>query len=348
MNVIERVLPGHPDKVADMIADALVDRAIQIDPDAKCAFEVMVCRNNVFVGGESSVEMNHFLVLQCIQDALRSFNYDPHCYTGNAITQQSKYIKNNRGSGAGDQAIVVGMASNETDIYMPKLLTDSQHILGFINNTMRHLYPGMGADGKFLLDPNGVSTFSIAGDYDQQEAHKTLQLEVRKSLGTDTKVVLNPPNFSKWQGGPKYDTGITGRKITSDSYGINAPHGGGAFSGKDLTKVDRAGAYLARELAIEIVEKYGLKNAEVTLVYEMGGQKPVNFEVSYPKKNAMVRDEISKDLNTFFEREGFSQTVDRYMKDCHSGNWNFVSLANPANGHFYSNATWNKYKGLLG
>lgn len=363
MSFLERVLPGHPDKLADQIADALVDECLKTDSNARCAFEVMVSNGKVFIGGESSVvnfpEFKKVVMFTlAFNDSLK--NVDDLVIIIN-VNKQSPYINDNRGSGAGDQAVVWGMASADNTLYLPDNLDKSQQLLDAIC-CLRSKVPDMGSDGKFLIDSKGERvTISISGEFSQTCISAYLQKTVQDIFGPHYYVYLNPPHYSKWIGGPEHDTGVTGRKIISDTYGPEFPHGGGALSGKDLTKVDRTGAYLARELSVELLNKYNkyLNYVSIELVYEMGGQHPFNFEFDYKFKNnrrdsgmfseIKIEKRIKDDLDAFFEKESFSGTVERYMLDYFKDKaWNFEKLASPLGGHMYCNfAPWNSYKNLL-
>lgn len=344
---IERVLPGHPDKIADTVADSLVDYCLAQDPNAKCAFEVLINNKDLFVAGESSMQLNESKISEYLDSFLEENSLTL------SVNKQSQSIVNNRKEGAGDQSVVWGMANADNSFYLPNALVNSETILAQITNMVVLKYPGSELDGKLLLNPLNpqLLSVSVGGDFDQKKFLKELTEKAHK-LYPNIAVKLNPPNQNSWKGGVQSDSGVTGRKIINDTYGPYLPHGGGAFSGKDLTKVDRTGAYLARELSIAVLNQYDLDEFKLGLCYEMGGLEPVNFTFEFRTKEYEIKSEvlsrcISEDLARFFKGEKFSDTVDRYMDSYQRNIWKFKDLARSVRGHmFNSDVPWNKNKSL--
>jgi S-adenosylmethionine synthetase len=343
LNYIERAFKGHPDKIADQIADTLIDVAKLHNKDAKCAFEVMVFGDGIIVGGETSEDITDLDIHNAYQQVMSDCGYPIPKDNSiiNKIQKQSKYIVTNRGEGAGDQGVVWGMASSDTPEYLPKPLVDSQDLMLAIMYYNK-LIKNNEQNGKLLLDSNAKTlSVSLAGEYDQESMLRNIK---HMNNDLDYNVSLNPPHLSQWHGDPKYDCGMTGRKIIADAYASYLPHGGGAWSGKDMTKVDRSGAYLARELSIEALEKYKLTTVKLAFTYEMGSQVPVSYHIEIEGNNDVDSSDIKKDLDAFFKRETFRDTVKRYNDQ----NYTMAELADPMVGHLYSSKfIWNRFKGLL-
>lgn len=349
-NIVEMVFSGHPDKIADQLSDSLVDVAVSNNKNAKCAFECMISSNYVFVGGESSENITLDDISFAFKNIMDYAGYGSEKYLSafnfiKDINRQSSYINNNRGNGAGDQGVVWGMASSESKRYLPYLLNNSHELLrdiDLINSKENTEYQ---RNGKLLVDQDRkFITVSLAGDYNQSFMHLNIKDAIEKRFAMDYELSLNPPGLSPWEGSPKYDTGLTGRKLICDAYGSFLKHGGGAWSGKDMTKLDRSGSYLARELSVEILNKYSLDNIEISLTYEMGSQKPIGVHFNINGGTVGVEKDIKNDIDKFFEKEKFSETVDRYLSTTEK----YSSLSDPLIGHIYNAAyEWNRYKKIL-
>lgn len=304
----ESVSEGHPDKVADRISDAVVDLYFSKDPEARVAVETLVTTNRIVVAGEvrSSVPVSSEEVESVARQAVKSIGYAQEGFHWeqatfqNYIHEQSADIAmgvdsgDNKDEGAGDQGIMFGYACNETDDLMPAPLAYSHAILRKLAD-IRH-------DGDTRLEPDSKSqvTLKYENGYpvgvtsvvvSTQHADGVSQQELRELVrGVVTDVLPEgwfPPEEEFYVnptgqfiiGGPDGDTGLTGRKIIVDTYGGAAPHGGGAFSGKDPTKVDRSAAYAARYLAKNVVAAGIADNCTIQLSYAIGVAKPLSVYV---------------------------------------------------------------------
>ena len=305
----ESVSEGHPDKLADQIADAVLDAALENDPKSRVACEVFCSGNHILIGGEitSKTRLNYE---EIAKNVLKEVGYDKeelgtdyHTVDVKSIVQhQSEDIsmgvsqKKPEEVGAGDQGMMFGYATNETEGYMPlpisiahKLVREATRMRK--NGTFEHARPDMKSQVTIdYTDPKNirVDTVLMSIQHDdnidldafKEFVHKNIMQKVVKSFGlnTDFKFLINPTGRFVI-GGPKGDTGLTGRKIIVDTYGGAAPHGGGAFSGKDPTKVDRSGAYMARYIAKNLVAAGVADRLEVQLAYAIGINKPISIGI---------------------------------------------------------------------
>ena len=305
----ESVSEGHPDKVCDQISDAILDACLKADPKSHVACETFATGNYVLVGGEitckEQVDVTHI-----VKEVLKQIGYDRpelgcdyHTVTvDNKIQHQSPDINQgvDRGNpeeqGAGDQGIMFGYATNETKGLMP-LPISIAHKLVREATELRHkgLFKGSRPDMKSQVtidytDPNNIRIDTILMSVQHDEdvnldefkafIHEKIMQKVAKSfkLNTDFKYLINPTGRFVI-GGPAGDTGLTGRKIIVDTYGGSAHHGGGAFSGKDPSKVDRSAAYMARYIAKNLVAAGVADRLEVQLSYAIGVPDPVSVHV---------------------------------------------------------------------
>lgn len=307
----ESVTEGHPDKICDAISDGILDAYLEKDRYSRVAVETLVSKNIVMIAGEITSKAN-VDVIKVTREIVKNIGYTKEnigfdyksCLILTNITKQSsdialgvdKFEENKKSSkeiiGAGDQGVMYGYASNETDNYMP-LTCDFANKLTMKLAKLRKeggvswLLP----DGKSQLTmkydekgiPISISSIVISAqhepDIDYDYLKNVIEYEVIKSvidsrwLKYDTKIHINPTGRFVI-GGPAGDTGLTGRKIMVDTYGGIGKHGGGAFSGKDPTKVDRSGAYMARYVAKNIVAAKLCDKAEVALSYVIGQSEP--------------------------------------------------------------------------
>lgn len=292
----EQVSCGHPDKVCDLIADTILDAYLEKDPKSRVAVEVLIKNEHIVLAGEvtSSTEIDKRLA---VARALEKIGLDYEFRLEDLIFRQSPDIAMGVDTGgAGDQGIMFGYACDETPECLPlsyMLATDALHSL----RNLRH--PMLGADAKSQVTVRfgddgvpSIDTFLIS----TQHAEELSTEEVRGITGqimdrTAERYGL-PGGFRKLCnptgrfviGGSFGDAGVTGRKIICDTYGGGGRHGGGAFSGKDPTKVDRTAAYMARYLAKYLLKKYGLKEAEVQLSYAIGMRDPISVAVMADRK----------------------------------------------------------------
>ena len=306
----ESVTEGHPDKLCDIIADSMLDACLAHDPASHVACEVLATRGHITVAGETS--SRHIpRVPGIVERVLRDVGYQTRGRTLDVLLhRQSPDIaagvnnpleeRNGQGTGrqigAGDQGVMVGYACDETPERMPlavMLAHRITHGLAMARKTgqITELLP----DGKAQITveyedgrPVRLDTVIVSAQHHEDAEIERLAQAIRAGVLTsalralppdeDTRILINPSGRFVL-GGPDADTGLTGRKLMVDSYGPFAPHGGGAFSGKDATKVDRSGAYMARYIARNIVAARLASRCQVTLAYAIGVVQPVMVEV---------------------------------------------------------------------
>ena len=301
----ESVRAGHPDKFCDQAADSILDAHLRQDPNARVAVEVFATAGKIVVGGEvtSKAEVD---CSRIVADTIDRIGYamgdlceDPHGMLELEVClhEQSKDISAAVGKtelGAGDQGIVVGYATNETDEYLPLPVVLAHRICKRLDE-LKPQTPWLGADGKAQVTvayennmPVAVTAVVVSLQHDAEMDRKGIRRFVgkevlgkvlpRELLKEDTRILINPSGKFAL-GGPAADTGLTGRKLAVDQYGPVAHIGGGALSGKDPTKVDRSGAYAARWVAKNIVAAGMAKRCEVQIAYAIGKSEPVSVTV---------------------------------------------------------------------
>ncbi|MGD8429930.1 MAG: methionine adenosyltransferase [Ectothiorhodospiraceae bacterium] len=305
----ESVSEGHPDKLADQISDAVLDAIIEQDTRARVACETLVKTGMVIVAGEITTDAWVDLE-ELTRTTVRDIGYDngevgfdgSSCAVLNAIGKQSPDIAQgvDRGNpeeqGAGDQGLMFGYASNETDVLMPAPITYSHRLVQRQSEVRRrHVLPWLRPDAKSQVTfryedgkPVGVDTVVLSTQHSpeisQPDLHEAVMEEIIKPvfpdewLDKDTKYFINPTGKFV-VGGPVGDCGLTGRKIIVDTYGGMARHGGGAFSGKDPSKVDRSAAYAARYVAKNMVAAGLAERCEVQVSYAIGVAEPTSISV---------------------------------------------------------------------
>ena len=299
----ESVTKGHPDKVADQISDAILDSLLAQDPYSRCAAETTVEKEKCHVMGEVTTKAK-VDYKEIIRKTIRSIGYtDPSLGFSDQSeisvtlhTQSPDIAMGVDNEGAGDQGLMFGYATNETEALMPLSLMLSRALtnkLTELRETKQNDW--MEPDGKSqitLLYENGVpcavDTVVVSIQHKKEIELEDLRREMMEKviketvpsclLTPETKYFINPTGRFVL-GGPAADTGLTGRKIIVDTYGGHAHHGGGAFSGKDATKVDRSASYAARNIAATIVKSGLYKRAEVQLSYAIGVKDPVSIHV---------------------------------------------------------------------
>ncbi|EQC59445.1 S-adenosylmethionine synthetase [Limosilactobacillus fermentum MTCC 8711] len=315
----ESVSEGHPDKIADQISDAILDALLEKDPDARVAVETSVTTGLVLVFGEIStsayVDIQH-VVRETIKeigytDGKYGFDGD-NCAVIVALDEQSKDIAQGVDDsleiregqvdpldqiGAGDQGLMFGFATDETPEYMPLPLILSQKLMRRIailrkDKVIKYLRPDAKAEVTVEYDADGkpvrVDTVVLSTQHDPDVSLEQIQADVKEQvikavipaeyLDDQTKYFINPTGRFVI-GGPQGDAGLTGRKIIVDTYGGAAHHGGGAFSGKDATKVDRSASYAARYIAKNLVAAGYAKKLEIQVAYAIGVAKPVSISI---------------------------------------------------------------------
>jgi len=305
----ESVSEGHPDKVCDRISDAIVDTFLAHDPHARVAVETMATTNRVVLAGEvrGPAEVNGDLIEQVARHAVKEIGYEQDGFhweklsLENHIHEQSADIARgvdaagNKDEGAGDQGIMFGFACDETERLMPAAIYFSHGILRSLAEA-RHsgAEPGLGPDAKSQVTleyvdgkPRRATSVVVSTqhgeDLDTDEVREIVRPHVVNVLPEgwmcpESDFYVNPTGRFVI-GGPDGDAGLTGRKIIVDTYGGAAPHGGGAFSGKDPTKVDRSAAYAARYLAKNVVAAGLATRCTIQLSYAIGVPKPLSVYV---------------------------------------------------------------------
>jgi len=308
----ESVSEGHPDKVCDQISDAILDAFLTEQPEARVACETFATTNRVVIGGEVGLSdqdrLKEFIghVDEITRNCIRDIGYEQEkfhwktCEITNLLHEQSAHIAqgvtgaDDRDEGAGDQGIMFGYATNETDALMPAPIQFSHAILRRLAEVRKDgTEPVLGPDAKSQLSvvyrngkPVGVtsivlSTQHLDEDMTSEDVRAVVEPYIREVLpegwiSADTAWHVNPTGKFVI-GGPDGDAGLTGRKIIVDTYGGAAPHGGGAFSGKDPTKVDRSAAYAARYLAKNVVAAGLAERCTIQLSYAIGVSKPLSI-----------------------------------------------------------------------
>jgi len=306
----ESVAEGHPDKVCDQISDAIVDAFLAENPQARVAAECLAPTNTIVIAGETrgADNITKAMIEKIARDKVREIGYLQegfhadnldvyvHLHNQSADIAMGVDAGENKDEGAGDQGIMFGFACNETPSLMPAPIDLAHRILLNLSR-VRHSgeAKGLGPDAKSqvsLLYEDGkpvkatsivVSTQHVQG-LSQKQVRELVRPYVMQALPQgwmcdESEFYVNPTG-QFIIGGPDGDTGLTGRKIIVDTYGGAAPHGGGAFSGKDPTKVDRSAAYMARYLAKNVVAAGLAERCTIQLSYAIGVSKPISFYVS--------------------------------------------------------------------
>ncbi len=305
----ESVSEGHPDKVCDRISDAIVDTYLTAEPGARVAVETMCTTNRIVLAGEvrGPASITHADLEEVARHAVRDIGYeqdgfhwekaavDVHVHSQSTDIAQGVDAAGNKDEGAGDQGIMFGYACRETDVLMPAPIYYSHEILRSLAEA-RHsgAEPGLGPDSKSqvtLLYENGMPVRATSIVVSTQHAEELDQAAVKEIVRPHVENVLPDgwmcpedefyvnPTGRFVIGGPDGDAGLTGRKIIVDTYGGSAPHGGGAFSGKDPSKVDRSAAYAARYVAKNVVAAGLADKCTIQLAYAIGVSKPLSVYV---------------------------------------------------------------------
>lgn len=334
----ESVTEGHPDKLCDYISDSVLDSYLEKDKNARVACETVAGKGEILVTGEITSTAN-IDIEEIVRNTIKEVGYDNEntdidyrtCKIHLNISKQSpdialgvdKSLETKTGTeviseGAGDQGIMFGFACNETDTYMPmpiylahklsKRLTEVRK-----NNIINYLRP----DGKVQVTveyegnkPVRVDTIVVSTQHDSDVDLDVLKKDIKEKvinevvpnelLDENTKYFINPTGRFVI-GGPLGDSGLTGRKIIVDTYGGYSRHGGGAFSGKDATKVDRSASYMARHIAKNVVANGMADKCEIQLSYAIGVAKPVSIYVETFGTAKIPEEEISKKIEEKFD-----------------------------------------------
>lgn len=326
----ESVSEGHPDKICDQVSDAILDAVLAQDPNSFVACECYATTNLLIIGGEitTTAKVNYEEVARSVirdigyDDDEIGFNYKTVKII-NLIKEQSNNIRqgivkdNYENQGAGDQGIMFGYASNETKGYMPLAISIAHKLVREATrlrkeNKLPNALPDM--KSQVTIDYTNktprIETILMSVQHKKgthlnkfkEEVYQKVMVPVVKSFGLnlDFKVLFNPTG--KFEiGGPKGDTGLTGRKIIVDTYGGSARHGGGAFSGKDPSKVDRSAAYMARYIAKNLVAAGVSNRMEIQLSYAIGEPNTQSINISTFKTSNYSDEQILEVINKFFD-----------------------------------------------
>ncbi len=328
----ESVSEGHPDKVCDRISDMVVDAYLRVEPQSRVACETLTTTNKVVLAGETrGPDINKDELISKVRNCIKDIGYEQEGFHWKNVSidaflhSQSVDIAKgvdaagNKDEGAGDQGIMFGYACNETDVLMPAPIYYSHKILRLMaedrkSGKLKNIEPDSKSqitieykDGKPSSVKSVVISTQHSASIDQSQVRELVKPYIEKSIPKnllngldDTEIYVNPTgNFVI--GGPDGDTGLTGRKIIVDTYGGAVPHGGGAFSGKDPTKVDRSAAYASRYLAKNIVASKIADKCLIQLAYAIGVPKPLSIYVDLfdddEKKNKHVEKLISENFD---------------------------------------------------
>ncbi|MCK5807023.1 MAG: methionine adenosyltransferase [Mycoplasmataceae bacterium] len=318
----ESVGAGHPDKICDQISDGVLDQVLAGDSEARVAIEVMASNRLIVIGGELTTT-GYVDVVKVAWDVLSKLGYSENDFTIiSNVNSQSADInqgvdKKDGDIGAGDQGIMFGFANTETEELMPLPITVA-HALTNRAETLRlnGKFPYAKSDMKaqVTIDYSGdkptidtiLMSVQHAVDYKKEEFSDFIKKEImvyvanKYNLNTDFKVFINPTGKFTI-GGPIGDTGLTGRKIIVDTYGGMGRHGGGAFSGKDYTKVDRSAAYAARWVAKNVVAAKLASQVEVQLSYAIGVSKPISISVETFGTETVNKEKIEEAISNVFD-----------------------------------------------
>jgi S-adenosylmethionine synthetase len=309
----ESVSEGHPDKVADQISDAVLDAMLAQDPNSRVACETFVTTGLVVIGGEVTTSAYINLqdlareVIERIGYTKAEYKFDAQsCGILTALHSQSADIAMGVDTGgAGDQGMMFGYASDETPEYMPAAITYAHQLmqrLAYIRKNESKLMPYLRPDAKsqVTVEYDGrtiknVHTVVISTQHDPDVTQAQIKKDVIEHVINVVNMIIHVNPTGNFEiGGPHGDTGLTGRKIIVDTYGGRAPHGGGAFSGKDPSKVDRSAAYAARHVAKNIVAAGLAKECTVQVAYAIGVAKPVSINVDTHGTGKLSNEELEK------------------------------------------------------
>lgn len=313
----ESVTEGHPDKLCDMISDSILDEALKNDCNSKVAIETMAKSRNIYVVGELTT--NKWIdIPKIVRNTIKEIGYNNNDYGTNYntcavtpnITAQSSDIAMGVGDkedqGAGDQGMMIGFSTNETKEMLPlPIMLAHKLVMRLTEVRKKNIIKGLRPDGKTQVTveydttgrPIRVHTVVIAAQHDpnikQKQFKKSIMSEVIEYVcksWIDKRTIIHINGTGKFViGGPEADSGLTGRKIIVDTYGGFASHGGGAFSGKDPSKVDRSGAYMARYVANNLVAAGVCSEITIQIAYCIGVSEPVSIYVK--AKKAIITDE---------------------------------------------------------
>jgi S-adenosylmethionine synthetase len=323
----ESVAEGHPDKIADQISDSIVDAILANDPFGRVACECLVTTGLVFVAGEIHTE-TYVDIPSAARDIIRNIGYtDPHLGFDfettavlSSINEQSSDIAMGVDiGGAGDQGMMFGYACTQTDVFMPMPIIIAHRLVRRLSDVRRAgILPYLKPDGKSQVTieyedhvPMKVHAVLLSAQHAEDVTMDTIQKDLTREIirpiladiaidSSACRILVNPTGrFVK--GGPAADTGLTGRKIIVDTYGGFASHGGGAFSGKDPTKVDRSASYAARHVAKNIVGAGLAKECQVQIAYAIGVPEPISVMVDTLGTGKLSDEKLTRIVRDLFD-----------------------------------------------
>ncbi len=324
----ESVSEGHPDKVCDQISDLVVDLYMKADRNSRVACETLATTNRVILSGEVKINQNHDqvenqIINEKIRKKVKEIGYEQKGFhwenikIENYLHSQSQDISQGVDSenfiGAGDQGIMFGYACSETQLLMPAPIYFSHKILMELSDFRKKNLSFFGPDSKSQVSmeydgdiPKKVTSIVVSTQHteeiDNSQIRKKVIEVIERAIPSNilpkSKEILINPTGRFVVGGPDGDTGLTGRKIIVDTYGGAAPHGGGAFSGKDYTKVDRSAAYIARYLAKNVVASKLARKCLIQLSYAIGVAKPISIYLQTDKESNLDSQKIIGIINS--------------------------------------------------
>lgn len=333
----ESVTKGHPDKVADLISDSILDEYLKKDKNSRVAVETMLSNGKVTLAGQVSSK-GQVDIEKVVRDTLKKVGYDDaensmdysKCKIEINLTKQSEDIALGvDDGGAGDQGIIFGYATDETEEYMPYPIILAHKLSKKIDEVRENnILPYLKSDGKVQVTveyvndmPIRIDTILISVQHSKEVELIQLQKEILENviletvdpemLDIETKFYINPTGRFVI-GGAIADTGLTGRKIIVDTYGGIARHGGGAFSGKDGTKIDRSGAYMLRHIAKNVVANGLARRCEIQMSYGIGINKPISLYIDCFGTNRIAEGLIIKLIKERFDLT--PQGIINYLK----------------------------------
>ena len=359
----ESVSEGHPDKVCDRISDMVVDTYLEMEPQARVACETLTTTNKVVLAGETrGPEIKKDELISKVRDCIKDIGYDQQGFSWKDTTKIETHLHSqsediamgvdssgNKDEGAGDQGIMFGYACNETDVLMPAPIHYSHRILRLMaedrkSGKLNGIEPDSKSqitieykDGKPANVKSVVISTQHSKDVDLPKVKELCMPYIEKSIpknllgNLDEKEIYINPTGNFVIGGPDGDSGLTGRKIIVDTYGGAAPHGGGAFSGKDPTKVDRSAAYASRYLAKNVVASKISDKCLIQLAYAIGVSKPLSIYVDLFDNDEEKNRHVEKLINENFDlsprgiREMLGLNKPIYQKTAAYGHFGRVS-----------------------
>ena len=327
----ESVSEGHPDKICDQISDLIVDMYMEADKNSRVACETLTTTNRVILSGEVKINeniesVNNEKINGRIREKIKEIGYEQDGFhwqdlkIENYLHKQSQDISQGVDSdkfiGAGDQGIMFGFACSETKSLMPAPIFYSHNILRALSEYRRNNETFFGPDSKSQVSmeyvngkPQSISSIVVSTQHladvkiseIRSKVIEIVESSIPSEILPESKQILINPTGRFVIGGPDGDTGLTGRKIIVDTYGGSAPHGGGAFSGKDYTKVDRSAAYIARYLAKNVVASKLAKKCLIQLSYAIGVAQPISIYLKTDKESEVNSKKIIKIINSYVD-----------------------------------------------